>query len=44
MSTDSPEFWNGIWSEADAAGSGSDEILAHQVEHLTPGRALEIGC
>ncbi len=44
MSTDSPEFWNEIWADIEDCGSGSDEILVDQVEHLTPGRALEIGC
>ena len=44
MSTDTPEFWNEIWSDTDDLGSGSDEILADQLKDLTPGRALEIGC
>ena len=25
-------------------GSGSDLVLADQIEHLPPGRALDIGC
>ena len=44
MSTDSPEFWDQTWAEIGATGSGSDDILAEQVRHLNPGRALEIGC
>ena len=44
MSTDTPEFWDGIWADIEDCGSGSDQILAQQVERLTPGRALEIGC
>ena len=44
MSTDTPEFWNEIWADTDNVGSGSDAILSEQIEHLTPGRALEIGC
>lgn len=44
MSTDTPEFWNDIWADIEDCGSGSDEILVDQVERLTPGRALEIGC
>jgi SAM-dependent methyltransferase len=44
MSTDSPKFWDETWAEMGAIGSGSDEILAVQVRHLIPGRALEIGC
>ena len=43
MSTDTPEFWNEVWSDIEDCGSGSDEILADQVERLTPGRALDIG-
>ena len=44
MSTDSPGFWDKTWAEIGATGSGSDELLAQQVGHLSPGRALEIGC
>ena len=44
MSTDTPEFWNEMWADTDHGGSGSDAILSEQIEHLTPGRALEIGC
>ena len=44
MSTDTPGFWNEIWAGIEDCGSGSDEILRDQVEHLTPGRALDIGC
>ena len=44
MSTDSPEFWDSMWADIGSVGSGSDEILAEQVGHMTPGRALEIGC
>lgn len=44
MSTDTPEFWNDIWADIEDCGSGSDEILVAQVEGLTPGRALEVGC
>jgi len=44
MSTDTPEFWNDMWRDLEACGSGSDEILAEQVEGLTPERALDIGC
>ncbi len=44
MSTDSPEFWDNTWAEIGATGSGADEILAEQIGHLTPGRALEVGC
>ena len=44
MSTDSPEFWDETWADLGAIGSGSDEILAEHVGHLTPGRALEFGC
>jgi SAM-dependent methyltransferase len=44
MSTDSPKFWDETWAEIGATGSGSDEILAGQIGHLIPGRALEIGC
>ena len=44
MSTDTPEFWNEIWADIEDCGSGSDEILVDQVKHLTPGRALDIGC
>ena len=44
MSTDTPQFWNEMWSDIEDCGSGSDEILADQVERLTPGRALDIGC
>ena len=44
MSTDTPEFWNEVWSDIEDCGSGSDEILVVQVESLKPGRALDIGC
>ena len=44
MSTDSPKFWDETWADTGAIGSGSDELLAEHVKHLTPGRALEIGC
>ena len=44
MSTDTPEFWNDIWAGIEDCGSGSDQILADQVERLTPGRALDYGC
>ena len=44
MSTDSPEFWNETWADIEASGSGSDEILADQVEGLKPGSALELAC
>ena len=44
MSTDSPEFWNEIWAATEAIGSSSEEILAEQIGHLSPKRALEIGC
>ena len=44
VSTDTPEFWNRIWADTEDCGSGSDEILFDQVECLTPGRALDIGC
>jgi 2-polyprenyl-3-methyl-5-hydroxy-6-metoxy-1,4-benzoquinol methylase len=44
MSTDSPEFWNETWADIEASGSGSDEILAEQVQGLAPGRALELAC
>ena len=44
MSTDTPEFWNEMWAELEDCGSGSDAILLDQVQHLTPGRALEMGC
>ena len=33
-----------MWADIEDCGSGSDEILADQIEHLTPGRALDIGC
>ena len=44
MPTDTPEFWNDIWAEIEDCGSGSDQILADQVKHLKPGRALQMGC
>lgn len=44
MATDTPEFWNEMWADMEDCGSGSDEILAQQIERLTPGRALDIGC
>ena len=44
MSTDTPEFWNEMWAELEDCGSGSDAILFDQVKHLTPGRALDMGC
>ncbi|PKB72039.1 MAG: hypothetical protein BZY87_02360 [SAR202 cluster bacterium Io17-Chloro-G6] len=44
MSTDTPEFWNEMWADIEDCGSGSDAILADQIEHLTPGRALDMGC
>ena len=44
MSTDTPEFWNEMWAELEDCGSGSDAILFDQVQDLTPGRALDIGC
>ena len=44
MSTDTPEFWNEIWADIEDCGSGSDEILVDQIECLTPGRALDVGC
>ena len=44
MSTDTPEFWNEIWADIEDCGSGSDQILVDEVEPLTPGRALDIGC
>ncbi len=44
VSTDTPEFWNGIWADIEDCGPGSDQILADQIEGLTPGRALDIGC
>ena len=44
MSTDTPEFWNETWADIEDCGSGSDEILADQIECLTPGRALDVGC
>ncbi len=44
MPTDTPEFWDEMWAGMEDCGSGSDEILAAQVERLAPGRALEVGC
>lgn len=44
MSTDTPKFWNDMWTDMEDCGSGSDQILAEQVERLTPKRALEVGC
>ena len=44
MSSDTPEFWDETWASIDDCGSGSDEILVDQVDGLTPGRALDIGC
>ena len=44
MSTDTPEFWDDMWADMEDCGSGSDLVLADQIEHLTPGRALDIGC
>ena len=44
MSTDTPEFWDKIWTDIEDCGSGSDKILTDQVKCLEPGRALDIGC
>ena len=44
VSADTPEFWNGIWADIEDCGSGSDQILADQIEGLTPRRALDMGC
>lgn len=44
MPTDTPEFWNEMWSGTEDWDSGPDEILVDQAKSLTPGRALELGC
>lgn len=44
MASDTPAWWNEIWESADNVASGSDDILKAQIEGLSPGRALEIGC
>jgi hypothetical protein len=34
MSTDSPEFWDERWTDAEAIGFGSNEIIAEHVTSL----------
>ena len=42
--SDAKEFWNEMWSGMDDTGSDSNELLVAEVEGISPGRALEIGC
>jgi hypothetical protein len=40
MAPDEREFWDGIWSETDDIGSGSDELLAAYANDLKPGPGI----
>ncbi len=41
---DTREFWNESWAEHDDLNPDADELLVAEIEGLTPGRALDIGC
>ncbi len=41
---DTREFWNESWAEHDDLVPDADELLIAEMEGLTPGRALDIGC
>ena len=38
------EFWNETWAEHEDLTPGADDLLVAEMEGLTPGRALDIGC
>ena len=44
MTRDTREFWNEMWAEDDDRTPGADDLLVAEMEGLTPGRALDIGC
>ena len=44
MGNDTRESWNEIWSTMDESYAGADDTLVEQLQGLSPGRALEIGC
>ena len=44
MTRDTREFWNEMWAEDDDFTLGADDLLVAEMEGLTPGRALDIGC
>ena len=44
MTHDTREFWNEMWAERDDLTPEADDLLAAELEGLTPGRALDIGC
>ena len=44
MTHDTREFWNEMWAEHDDLTLDVDDLLVTEMEGLTPGRALDIGC
>ena len=44
MTQDTREFWNEMWAEHDDLTAEADDLLITEIEGLTPGRALDIGC
>ena len=44
MTQETREFWNDTWATMDESLLEPDNLLITQVEGLSPGRALEIGC
>ena len=44
MTPDTREFWNEMWAEHDDFTPDADDLLVAEMEGLTPGRALDIGC
>jgi cyclopropane fatty-acyl-phospholipid synthase-like methyltransferase len=44
MTQDSHEFWNELWAGDDDFASDADDLLVTEMEGLTPGSALDIGC
>ena len=44
MTHDTREFWNERWAGHDDFTPDADDLLVTEIESLTPGRALDIGC
>ena len=44
MKHEASQVWNEMWESMGEPGRDPDDLLKAQVEGLTPGRALEIGC
>jgi SAM-dependent methyltransferase len=44
MTHDTREFWNEMWAAHDDFTPDADDLLVTEIEGLTPGRALDIGC